>query len=115
MYFRGGQFHHWRVYAQTEQEQAAAAEEKQRKAAETQKTAYRSKEQRAQEVRRRAEQKRIEQEIDSLQQEQDSLQTSLQDENVAGDYEKMTAVCNRLEEIRQLQDELLEQLILLEE
>ena len=103
------------IRRKTEQEQAAAAEEKQRKAAETQKTAYRSKEQRAQEVRRRAEQKRIEQEIDSLQQEQDSLQTSLQDENVAGDYEKMTAVCNRLEEIRQLQDELLEQLILLEE
>ena len=57
----------------------------------------------------------MEQEMDSLQREQDSLQASLQDGKVAGDYEKMTAVCNRLEEIRQKQDELLEALILLEE
>ena len=103
------------IRRKTEQEQAAAAEEKQRKAADAQKTAYRSKEQRAQEAKRRAEQKRMEQEMDSLQREQDSLQASLQDGKVAGDYEKMTAVCNRLEEIRQKQDELLEALILLEE
>ena len=103
------------IRRKTEQEQAAAAEEKQRKAADAQKTAYRSKEQRAQEAKRRAEQKRMEQEMDSLQREQDSLQASLQDGKVAGDYEKMAAVCNRLEEIRQKQDELLEALILLEE
>ena len=98
------------IRRRTEAEQAAAAEEKQRKAAESQKSAYRSKEQRAQEVKRRAEQKRMEQEIDALQAEQDTLQASLSDEAIASEQ-----VCNRLEEIRQRQDELLEQLILLEE
>ena len=53
--------------------------------------------------------------MDALQTEQDALQESLSDESVAGDYEKMQSVCNRLEEIRQLQDDLLEQLILLED
>ncbi len=103
------------IRRRTEAEQTAAAEEKQRKAAESQKSAYRSKEQRAQEVKRRAEQKRMEQEIDALQAEQDTLQASLSDETIASDYEKMQQVCNRLEEIRQRQDNLLEQLILLEE
>ncbi|MCQ2417242.1 MAG: ABC-F family ATP-binding cassette domain-containing protein [Oscillospiraceae bacterium] len=98
-----------------ETEQAAAAEEKMRKAAEEKKSNYRSKEQRAQDAKRRAEQKRIEQEMDNLQEEQEQLQNSLTDEAVASDYEKMQAVCNRLEEIRQLQDDLLEQLIMLEE
>lgn len=103
------------IRRRTEAEQAAAAEEKQRKAAETQKSNYRSKEQRAQEAKRRAEQKRIEQEMDALQQEQDSLQTSLTDETIAADYEKMQQICLRLEEIRRTQDDLLEALILLEE
>ncbi len=103
------------IRRRTEAEQAAAAEEKQRKAAEDKKAGYRSKEQRALDAKRRAEQKRIEQEMDVLQTEQDALQESLSDESVAGDYEKMQSVCNRLEEIRQLQDDLLEQLILLED
>ncbi|HAG14340.1 MAG TPA: ABC transporter [Ruminococcus sp.] len=103
------------IRRRTEAEQAAAAEEKQRKAAEDKKAGYRSKEQRALDAKRRAEQKRIEQEMDALQTEQDALQESLSDESVAGDYEKMQSVCNRLEEIRQLQDDLLEQLILLED
>lgn len=103
------------IRRKTETEQAAAAEEKQRRSAEVQKSNYRSKEQRALEAKRRAEQKRIEQDMDALQQEQDSLQTSLTDETVAADYEKMQQICLRLEEIRQQQDDLLEQLILLEE
>ena len=103
------------IRRRTEAEQAAAAEEKQRKAAEDKKAGYRSKEQRALEAKRRAEQKRIEQEMDALQEEQDALQESLTDETVAGDYEKMQAVCSRLEEIRLKQDELLEELILLED
>ena len=103
------------IRRKTETEQAAAAEEKQKKAAEAQKSSFRSKEQRAQEAKRRAEQKRIEQEIDSLQAEQDALQASLTDPAVAGDYEKMQTLCGRLEEIRQRQDDLLEELILLEE
>ena len=103
------------IRRRTEEEQAAAAEEKQRKAAEAQKAGYRSKEQRSQEAKRRAEVRRLEQEMDRLQAEQDTLQESLTDESVAGDYEKMQQVCSRLEEIRLLQDELLEQLILLEE
>ena len=103
------------IRRRTEAEQAAAAEEKQRKAAEAQKAGYRSKEQRSQEAKRRAEVRRLEQEMDRLQAEQDTLQESLTDESVAGDYEKMQQVCSRLEEIRLLQDELLEQLILLEE
>ena len=103
------------IRRKTEAEQAAAAEEKQKKAAEAQKAGFRSKEQRAQEAKRRAEQKRIEQEIDSLQAEQDALQASLTDPEIAGNYEKMQALCARLEEIRQRQDDLLEEMILLEE
>lgn len=103
------------IRRKSEAEQAAAAAEKQKKAAETQKSAYRSKEQRAQEAKRRAEQKRMEQEIDELQAEQNRLQASLTDPEIAGDYEKMQALCGRLEEIRQRQDALLEELILLEE
>ncbi len=103
------------IRRKNEAEQAEIAEEKQKKAAEAQKNSFRSKEQRAQEAKRRAEQKRIEQEIDSLQAEQDTLQASLTDPAVAGDYEKMQALCARLDEIRQRQDDLLEELILLEE
>ncbi len=103
------------IRRKTEAEQTAAAEEKQKKAAEAQKAGFRSKEQRAQEAKRRAEQKRIEQEIDSLQAEQDALQASLTDPEIAGNYEKMQALCARLEEIRQRQDDLLEEMILLEE
>ena len=103
------------IRRKTEAEQAAAAEEKQKKAAEAQKAGFRSKEQRAQEAKRRAEQKRIEQEIDSLQAEQDALQASLTDPEIAGNYEKMQTLCARLEEIRQRQDDLLEEMILLEE
>jgi len=103
------------IRRKNEAEQAAAAEIKQKKAAEAQKTSFRSKEQRAQEAKRRAEQKRIEQEIDHLQEEQDSLQESLTNPEIAGNYEKMQTLCARLEEIRQQQDALLEELILLEE
>ena len=103
------------ICRRTEAEQAAAAAQKQQKAEEAQKSSHRSKEQRSLEAKRRAEQKRIEQEIDNLQAEQEALQESLTDPAVAGDYEKMQAVCNRLEEIRQMQDDLLEQMILLEE
>ncbi len=103
------------IRRRTEEEQAAAIEEKQRKAAEAQKAGYRSKEQRSQEAKRRAEIKRLEQEMDALQAEQDALQESLTDETVTGNYEQMQQVCNRLEEIRLQQDTLLEQLILLED
>ena len=103
------------IRRKTEAKQAAAAAEKQQKQEELRKTNYRSKEQRSLEAKRRAEQKRIEQEIDALQAEQNTLQESLSDPAVAGDYEKMHAVCARLEEIRQEQDALLEALILLEE
>ncbi len=103
------------IRRRTEAEQAAAAEEKQRKAAESKSAGYRSKEQRSLEAKRRAEQKRIEQEIDSLQAEQNALQDSLSDDSVTSDYEKMQQICSRLEEIRQKQDDLLEELILLED
>ncbi|WP_295093432.1 ATP-binding cassette domain-containing protein, partial [Ruminococcus sp.] len=103
------------IRRRTEPEQAAAAEEKQRKAAEAQKAGYRSREQRSLEAKRRAEQKRIEQEMDALQAEQNTLQDSLSNPAVSGDYGKMQQVCMRLEEIRQQQDDLLEELILLED
>lgn len=103
------------VRRKTEAEQAAAAAEKLQKAEAEKKSGYRSKEQRSLEAKRRAEQKRIEQEMEQLQSEQDDLQASLTDEAVAGDYEKMQAICNRLEEIRQTLDDLLDELILLED
>ncbi|MBR5722459.1 MAG: ABC-F family ATP-binding cassette domain-containing protein [Oscillospiraceae bacterium] len=103
------------IRRRTEAEQTAAAEEKRRKAEEDKKSGYRSKEQRSQEAKRRAEQKRIEQEMDALQAEQNTLQDSLSDPAVSGDYGKMQQVCMRLEEIRQQQDDLLEELILLED
>ena len=103
------------IRRKTEAEQTAAAEEKRRKAEEDKKSGYRSMEQRSLEAKRRAEQKRIEQEMDSLQAEQNTLQESLSDPAVAGDYGKMQQVCMRLEEIRQQQDDLLEELILLED
>ena len=103
------------ISRKTEAEQTAAAEEKRRKAEEDKKSGYRSKEQRSLEAKRRAEQKRIEQEMDALQAEQNMLQDSLSDPAVSGDYGKMQQVCMRLEEIRQQQDDLLEELILLED
>ena len=103
------------IRRKTEAEQTAAAEEKRRKAEEDKKSGYRSKEQRSLEAKRRAEQKRIEQEMDALQAEQNMLQDSLSDPAVSGDYGKMQQVCMRLEEIRQQQDDLLEELILLED
>ena len=103
------------IRRRTEAEQTAAAEEKRRKAEEDKKSGYRSKEQRSLEAKRRAEQKRIEQEMDALQAEQNTLQDSLSDPAVSGDYGKMQQVCMRLEEIRQQQDDLLEELILLED
>ena len=102
------------IRRRTEAEQAEAAAEKQRRAEESAKTSHRSKEQRSAEAKRRAEQKRLEQEMDALQAEETQLEASLSDEAVTGDYEKMQAVCSRLEEIRQLQEALLEQLIELE-
>ncbi len=103
------------IRRKTEAEQTAAAEEKRRKAEEDKKSGYRSREQRSLEAKRRAEQKRIEQEMDALQAEQNTLQDSLSDPAVSGDYGKMQQVCMRLEEIRQQQDDLLEELILLED
>ncbi|HBI85869.1 MAG TPA: ABC transporter [Ruminococcus sp.] len=103
------------VRRRTEAEESAAAAEKQRKAEEAAKSSHRSKEQRSLEAKRRAEQKRIEQEMDALQAEQDALQESLSDEAVASDYEKMQAVCSRLDEIHRTLDEMLERLIELEE
>jgi len=94
------------------EEQAAAAEKAEKaaeKAAESAKSSFRSKEQRSLEAKRKAEQKRIEQETEALEAEQTALQESLND--AGGDYEKMQAICGRLEEIRVRLDDLLEQFI----
>lgn len=107
------------VKRRTEAEQAELAAEKQRKAEEAAKesrqNAHRSKEQRSLEAKRRAEAKEIEQKIEALQAEETELQASLTDGSVSGDYGKMQAVCSRLEEIRQEQENLFDRLIELEE
>ena len=103
------------IRRKTQAEEQAAAAEKQAKAAEAAKAGYRSKEQRAQDAKRRAELKRVEQEIEDLQAEEQTLNASLSDEAVIADYEKMQAVCTRLEEVRKQQDDLLETMIELEE
>ena len=103
------------VRRKTEAEEAAANAEKAKKSAEAAKRGYRTKEQRSLEVKRRQEQKRLEQEMEVLQLEEAQVQASLEEEAVYSDYTKMQAACTRLEEIRRLLDDLLEQLILLEE
>lgn len=103
------------VRRKTEAEEAAANAEKAKKSAEAAKRGYRTKEQRSLEVKRRQEQKRLEQEMEALQLEEAQVQASLEEEAVYSDYTKMQAACTRLEEIRRLLDDLLEQLILLEE
>ena len=103
------------IKRKTEEEQAAHAQEKQKKAAETAKSNFRSKEQRSQDAKRRKQQKDLEQETETLAAEEQTLNESLNDPVIQSDYEKMQAVCTRLEEIRARQDEILEELILIEE
>ena len=103
------------IRRRTEEEQAVAAAQKAEKAAAAAQAGYKSKEQRAQDAKKRAEKRRIEQEMDVLSDEEKLLTASLEKPEVFGDYERMQKVCTRLEEIRRLLDEALEQLIELEE
>lgn len=103
------------IKRKTEEEQAAIAAEKQKKAVESAKAGFRTKEQRSLDAKRRQQQKTLEQETENLQNEETDLQASLEQPEIQSNYEKMQAICTRLEEIRARQDEILEELIILED
>ena len=102
------------IRRKTEAEAQTAALEKAKKAEESAKAGFRTKEQRSQMAKLRQEQKQIEQQMDVLQQEETAVQTAMTEEAVCSDYEKMQQLCNRLEEIHQTLDALLERLIKIE-
>ena len=67
---------------------------------------YRSKEERAADAKRRTRIKKIEEEISSLEEESESLNNDLADPSVTANFTLLTQKCNRLEEIKNLLDEL---------
>ena len=69
-------------------------------------SAYRSKEERAAEAKRRTRIKKIEEEISALEEESERINAELADPAVTANFSLLTEKCNRLEEIKQLLDEL---------
>ncbi len=69
-------------------------------------SAYRSKEERAAEAKRRTRIKKIEEEISALEEESERINAELADPAVTANFTLLTEKCNRLEEIKQLLDEL---------
>ena len=69
-------------------------------------SAYRSKEERAAEAKRRTRIKKIEEEISALEEESERINVELADPAVTANFSLLTEKCNRLEEIKQLLDEL---------
>ena len=69
-------------------------------------SAYRSKEERAAEAKRRTRIKKIEEEISALEEESERINAELADPAVTANFALLTEKCNRLEEIKQLLDEL---------
>nr|MBR6777875.1 ABC-F family ATP-binding cassette domain-containing protein [Clostridia bacterium] len=67
---------------------------------------YRSKEERAAEAKRRTRIKKIEEEISALEEESERINVELADPAVTANFSLLTEKCNRLEEIKQLLDEL---------
>ena len=67
---------------------------------------YRSKEERAADAKRRTRIKKIEEEISSLEEESENLNNDLADPSVTANFTLLTQKCNRLEEIKNLLDEL---------
>ncbi len=114
--YRGG-FESWLTAEQQRQREArsAQAEEKMQTADKTEKPAYRSKQQRALEARQRSRRRELEKQSDDLQAELDVLSTEIASEEVYSDFTLMQEKCNRMDEIRIMMDEALEELILLEE
>ena len=67
---------------------------------------YRSKEERAADAKRRTRIKKIEEEISSLEEENERLNEELSTPSVTANFALLTEKCNRLEEIKNLLDEL---------
>ena len=70
---------------------------------------YRSKEERAADARKRTRIKKIEEEISSLEEEDASLNADLSNPIITADFEKLTKICNRIEEIKCKLDALYEE------
>ena len=67
---------------------------------------YRSKEERAADAKRRTRTKKIEEEISALEEENERLNEELSNPEVTANFALLTEKCNRLEEIKNLLDEL---------
>ncbi len=67
---------------------------------------YRSKEERAADAKRRTRVKKIEEEISALEEENELLNTQLADPAITSNFPLLTQKCNRIEEIKNLLDEL---------
>ncbi len=114
--YQGG-FESWLTAEQQRIKDARVAqvEKKMQTADKTEKPAYRSKQQRALEARQRARKRELEKISDDLQAELDVLSAEIASEEVYSDFTLMQEKCNRMDEIRIMMDENLEELILLEE
>lgn len=115
--FAGG----YSFYSELKAQRAEAAEkERQRLKEEKQQSAkeqksYRTKEQRAQAAKKRQLISQLESEISQLEELISEYENKISSEEYANDFEKMTQVCNELEEIRNTLDEKLEQWASLED
>lgn len=77
-------------------EEKAAAEHLQK----PEKKQYRTKEQRSADARKKHEQKELEARIESLEEEISAIEQDISQPEIAADYQKMSAVCARLEEAK---------------
>ncbi len=94
---------------ETTQEQSAVAEKSKPD------NCYRSKKERARQAQARSELKELDRQLEEMQQELDALTEELTDEKVCGDYQLMNTKCQRMEQLRQEMEEIMEQMIALEE
>ncbi len=112
--YQGG-FQSWLDAEQQRQRELRTAQTVQKPAPKGEKPAYRSKQQRALEAKQRSRKRELEKLSDELQQELDLLNEEIAREEVYSDFELMQQKCHRMDEIRIMLDETLDELIMIED
>lgn len=112
--FNGGFDDYMKIKTQREQAAAEAAdaakqEELRVQYAEKKKKAFKTKEQRNLDAKNRQRIRDIEKQMNELQEEQDRLEAELTDEKVISDYSLMNEKCTRINEIKELSNQLFDE------
>ena len=98
-----------REQAAAEAADAAKQEQLRKEYAEKKDKAFKTKEQRNIDAKNRQRIRDIEKQMEELQEEQDALEAELTDEKVLADYNLMNEKCMRINEIKELSNELFDE------